>query len=666
MKRKKDQSEIVGQRRKKSKKPEYPYPGKASGVDFAAPSLVRATVPGDQSGEVKLNGYALEVGTTISTARYFRSFFAEIAAGNTWAHMLDSLMNGSYGQGDVDLAIHIQPQSNDAELREIARRISGLLADLDEEKDIRKIDAMRDEVADLKARQKRIRLNIERSFRVAIQIVGSAPDWLTLSQLCRSLVQRFAGKSIFLKAADGQQLEAIQSLLPTSGKEKGILQERFLSLEGSNVADLFPFGNGSLSHRTGVVIGKDRFGRPVWLDNWHPELSNYHMCIIGRAGAGKTFTIMLIIHRSAHIGRKVGIIDWKGEYGDFLRAMGCPYIELSEHSPDRINPYDVDVTELVDGTRYVDIEEAANAVQALVFKMISVYDRNMLTGEVKIAIGKAIREQYRECGILADPESLYESGSVFAEESFQLMRKRKPMPVLSDLYAKLSDVKQSTGVQTAAEVVKAFTKHGEFASYAIFDGQSTVELKNAPIYGIAINRLDTEIMRPIGLYVATRWTMERWAKKHPEWKKFLVIEECQNIFNDPDVGAAWAESAYREGRSTNTGVVAVTQGLEVFTRSQAGMAAIKNSPIKIIGIQESLDIEAVQGKLDLTEGEANFLVYQAKKGDMVVKVDNQSAIVKVDASPLEHMLFTTDPNDPKYAERQAFMRERAQRLKGAV
>lgn len=665
MKRNKEQLDIVGQRRKKAKKQEHSYPGKASGVDVAAPSLIRATVPGDQSQDVKLNDYAVEVGTTISTARYFRSFFAEIASGNTWAHMLDSLISSGYVQGDVDLAIHVQPQSNDAELREIARRISGLLADLDEERDIRKIDAMRDEVADLKARQKRIRLNIERSFRVAIQIVGSAPDWPSLSQLCRSMVQRFAGKSIFLKAADGQQLEALQALIPSSGKEKAIVQERFLSLEGSNVADLFPYGNGSLSHRTGVVIGKDRFSRPVWLDNWHPELANYHMCIMGRAGAGKTFTIMLIIHRSAHIGRKVGIIDWKGEYGDFLRAMGCPYLELSEHSSDRINPYDVDVTELIDGTRYVDIEEAANSVQALVFKMISVYDRNLLTGEVKIAIGKAIREQYRECGITADPESLYEVGSSTNGNLFQLTKQRKDMPVLGGLYSKLADDNQSAGIKAAAEVVKAFTRQGEFSSYAIFDGQSTVELKNAPIYGIAINRLDTEIMRPIGLYVATRWTMERWAKKHPEWQKMLVIEECQNIFNDPDVGAAWSEAAYREGRSTNTGVVAVTQGLEVFTRSQAGMAAIKNSPIKIIGIQESLDIEAVQGKLDLTEGEANFLVYQAKKGDMVVKVDNQSAIVKVDASPFEHMLFTSDPNDPKYAERQVYMRERAKRAKEA-
>jgi hypothetical protein len=300
----------------------------------------------------------------------------------------------------------------------------------------------------------------------------------------------------------------------------------------------------------------------------------------------------------------------------------------------------------------VDIEEAANAVQAVVFKMIRVYDAEALTGEVKVFIGNAIREQYRECGITEDPDSLYETG----EKDGRFGRRRKKMPELIGLYQRMAGA-DSESVRKAAEMLRPFTREGNMPSYAIFDGQSTVEMANAPIFGFAINRLDPEIMRPIGLFVATRWMMERWAKRNPLAQKLLVIEECQNIFNDPDVGAVWAESAYREARSTNTGVVAVTQGLEVFTRSHAGMAAIKNSPIKLIGIQEPLDIEAVQGKLALTEGEAHFLVYQAKKGDIVVKVDDQSVIVHVDASPHDHMLFTSDPNDPRYAERKALIRD---------
>lgn len=629
--------------------------GKAGGVDFAAPSFIRETIPQDITAEqVKIDSYAVEVGGTLVPARYFRSFFVEIASGNTWAGMLDSLIRGDYGKGDVDLALHIFPSSSDQELNEIGRRIAGLLSDLGDEKDVRKIDAMRDEITDLKQRQKRIRLNVERSFKVTIQVIVSSPDWKGLMKLCRSLVQRFAGKSLYLRSADGQQLQALQGVLPTTPAFKHA-EEHVLSLESSNVADLFPFGGGSLNHRTGVVIGKDRAGRPVWLDNWHPDLANYHMCIIGRAGAGKSFVTKLFSHRSSHIGRQVGIIDWKGEYGDFLRALGCPFLELSEHSKYRINPYDVDITELADGTRYVDIEEAANSVQALAFKMISVYDRAVLTGEVKVFIGTAIRDQYAQQGITSDPETLFVQGDM-EDGKFRVGKSRKAMPELIGLFDKMMD-SSSEAVRKAAELLKPFTRRGNMSSYAIFDGLSTVELKKAPLFAFAINRLDAEIMRPIGLFVTERWMMERWAKKHPELKKLLIIEECQNIFLDEDFGAVWAEGAFREGRSTNTGIVPVTQGLEVFTRSQAGMAAIKNSPIKIIGIQESLDIDAVRGKLALTEGEADFLVYQARKGDMLVKVDNQSAFVHVDASPFEHMLFTSDPNDPLFTERKKYIRQ---------
>ncbi|MNN19791.1 AAA-like domain protein [compost metagenome] len=307
----------------------------------------------------------------------------------------------------------------------------------------------------------------------------------------------------------------------------------------------------------------------------------------------------------------------------------------------------------------MDLEEASNSVQALVFKMISVYDRTALTGEVKVFIGNAIRDQYQELGITHDEESLFVETPIQGDQGqFRVGRQRKPMPELVGLFERMA-ASQQKAIRKAADMLKPFTRLGNMPSYAIFDGPSTVELKHAPVYGFAINRLDPEIMRPIGLFVAERWMMECWAKKFPDIQKLLVIEESQNIFLDEDFGAIWAESAYREGRATNTGVVSVTQGLEVFTRSQAGMAAIKNSPVKLIGIQESLDIDAVRGKLALTEGEADYLVYQARKGDLVVKVDNQSTIVHVDASPLENMMFTSDPNDPAYQERKRLIREAA-------
>lgn len=409
-------------------------------------------------------------------------------------------------------------------------------------------------------------------------------------------------------------------------------------------------------------MGRDLYtGRPIWLDAWDSRLPNQHMLIIGRSGAGKSYTVMTLVHRSVLMGIKHAIIDWKGEYEDFLTMTGMPFISLSDSGRDRINPYDVDITEDATGARYVDLEEAVNFVQAIAFKMIRTYDEpsrpSLLTPEVKTFVNYAIRDQYREFGITRDPNSLYERKIEHGRFSAEL--RRKQMPTLSGLYERMSRSDKDE-VRSAAEVLRLFTQHGDAPSYAIFDGESTVEIGEAPIFAFAVNKLDKEIMRPIGLTVATRWIMERWAKKRPMEKKRIVVEEAQNLFNDPDVGSVFMESAYREARSTNTSVCSITQGLEVFTRSQSGIAALKNSTIKLIGIQERVDIQSVADVLDLTEGESEFITRHAYKGNLLIRVDQESAFCRVEASPFEHLMFTSDPNDPAYLERKMFIRQKKQ------
>src|SRR5690606_7491070 len=142
-------------------------------------------------------------------------------------------------------------------------------------------------------------------------------------------------------------------------------------------------------------------------------------------------------------------------------------------------------------------------VQAVAFKMIRVYDSSALTGEVKVFIGNAIREQYKECGITEDPASLFESET----REGRFGRRRKKMPELIGLYERMA-ASESETIRKAAEMLKPFTRAGNMPSYAIFDSQTNVELGSTPIFGFAINRLDQEIMRPIGLFIATRWMME--------------------------------------------------------------------------------------------------------------------------------------------------------------
>ena len=139
-------------------------------------------------------------------------------------------------------------------------------------------------------------------------------------------------------------------------------------METSNIADLFPFGYGGLSHRTGVILGFDHYNRPVFFDNWDRRLSNYNMVIFGRSGAGKSFGIKTITRRSAIAGIRTAIIEPEREYRNLLNAMKCPYIELSPRSdnPSQLNIYDVEEEENDEGRMEVNLEEAMQSVQSFI------------------------------------------------------------------------------------------------------------------------------------------------------------------------------------------------------------------------------------------------------------------------------------------------------------
>ncbi|WP_051302500.1 VirB4 family type IV secretion system protein [Salibacterium aidingense] len=613
-----------------------------TGIDFVSPTLVKETLPEESGVEGRYNDYLVEVGSTIEQARYYRSFFAEIKGGNTWASMLDPLILGEFGKGDTDVAIHVEPVDLSLELEDVKKRIEGLESDLITEKDDSRAHEMRDEIADLKVRQKRLRTNIEKPFRVSIQSVISSLSIKELKKFTNNLVRRFAGREVYMRSPDGKQLDALYNITPIS--QNYMYKEHSFSYETSNVADLFPFGHGGISHRTGIVLGYDDLGRPIYYDGWHTNLMNHNMVILGRAGGGKTFCTMTLTHRSAHIGIYTVIIDPKGDYRKFVTSMGCPYVDLSPNSKYRINFFDVDIEERNDGEQRVNIEETVQGVRAIVFKMLRIMDDSILTGRVKVKIENLIRKLYRDKGINEDPNSLIDQNKHIVKGNggtnlYNLSGEYKTMPQLGDLFVLMH---QENDLQEASELLRNFTRYGDSPTQAIFDTQSNVSIQNTAIFAFGLADLDEEIMRPLGLFIATKWQSTKFAKKNRHLRKRVVFDEAQTAMYEPET-AQWLENEFRTVRFFNTSMCAVTQGFEVFARVEQGLGILKNAPTKIFLRQEPIDIEEVKGKFDLTEGEGSFLVHQAQKGLGIIRVDEEASIIKVDSTPYEFELFKTDP-----------------------
>lgn len=613
-----------------------------TGVDFISPSFIKETLPHEEGLEGRYNDYFVEVGATNEPVRYFRSFFAEIVGGNTWAGMLDHIILGEYGKGDVDLAIHIEPVDNSEELDVIKKRIRAIESDLMGERDQSKASELLEELRDLKDQQRRLRTNIEKAFRVSLQIVVSSTDMKTLRKFTNNLIRRCAGTDIILRAADGKQLDALLNITPLS--ENFMYKEHTHSFESSNVADFFPFGHGGISHRSGIILGCDELQRPIFYDGWHPDLDNQHGVILGRSGGGKTFATMVLTHRSAHIGIKTLIIDPKGDYKNFVLGAGCPYIDLSPDSEHRINFFDVDIEEPIDGPRRVNLDSTIDGVLAIVFKMIRVKDPHVLNGIVTNKIESYVRKLYVDRGITSDPDSLIDhTKKVIRDGDNSIYNVRgvyKKMPQLSDLYLLLKD---DPDTQLVAELLKNYTQYGDAPNQAIFDTQSNVSIEDYPIIAFGLGNLDKRVMRPIGSFIATHWQSNKFAKRNRHIRKRVIYDEAQTAMYEPEQ-AQWLENEFRTLRFFNTSIFAVTQGFEVFMRVPEGLGILKNAPTKLFFKQDPIDIEEVKGKFDLTDGEANFLLHGAKQGRGILRVDNESSYIQIEATPNEFKWFNTNAN----------------------
>jgi conjugal transfer ATP-binding protein TraC len=628
-----------GQREEKApgKNQPNPYKDKPTTKRLVTPSMMKSVVPTDVTATGRANDYWVEVGGTVVPTRYYRSFFSALTGTTTIAGMFDQLYQGAFGEADSDVVLDIVPADPERSLYDITREIAGLESDIMTEPNPNKKAFLFKSLEDLRQQQARIRLGTEKLFFVSLQATVSSPNFEEFKKFCNSLVKRFAGKGIFLKAADNRQLDALLRLSPLQDEDT-LFNDAYRTMESSNVADLFMLNSDTIRHKSGIIVGETPSGKTILYNPWHPSLENAHMVIFGQSGSGKSYLVKGILRRAALNHILVGVLDNGIEYKLAIEESGGAYMTLGADSPHKINIFDVEETLDEDGEYIVDIEESVNFAQIAIVKMIKTVDDSLINGRVLIKLQEKIRDVYNKFGINETYESLFESST--GEGKFSLTgTKRKKMPTLSDLYLLM---KEDEVLKEVNEVLINFTRFGNVRSQAIFDCESTVNFKDLDIFGISLARLDEQVMKPIGKSIALKFLWEKFGKKMSDKPKMLVLDEIQELLVEKDE-ARWVEKAFRQARKEYLSMVGITQGFEVFVRSEEGLGIIKNASTKFMLRQEKLDIDAVAGKFDLTAREAQLLLKPPEKGFYVAKIGNESTMGKMVATAQEDYIYSTDP-----------------------
>src|SRR5579885_3520746 len=118
----------------------------------------------------------------------------------------------------------------------------------------------------------------------------------------------------------------------------------------ANLRAAYPFLSAGSLGADGVYIGRDRLGGSFCYDPWelYPDrrrgypgvLTGPNMLVAGMVGRRKSSLVKTYCWRQHVFGRKLAILDPKGEYGPLAAALGVESIKVAPGRGVRLNPLD--------------------------------------------------------------------------------------------------------------------------------------------------------------------------------------------------------------------------------------------------------------------------------------------------------------------------------------
>jgi type IV secretory pathway VirB4 component len=130
--------------------------------------------------------------------------------------------------------------------------------------------------------------------------------------------------------------------------------------------------------------------------------------------------------------------------------------------------------------------------------------------------------------------------------------------------------------------------------------------------------------------------------------KFVVFDECWKLLESEE-GAAFIGPVFRTFRKYRASAVAISQTVADFSDSKIASAVMPNSSIKWILRQKGSDPASLKKALQLNEREMDLISsLTAERGvysESFLMAENQKMVVRIESTPLEYWLATTDPND---------------------
>jgi len=505
----------------------------------------------------------------------------------------------------LDISMFCYPTSSTDVLADLKRKIGEMQATLASDAEQGKVADPTVEAAleDALGLQEELAKGVERFFQFGFYITVSDPDLVKLGDTVKNLQTALGSLLLTGKPATLQMEEGFKSSLPM-GQDRLYITR---NMDTTSLASTFPFTSAVLTQNKGVMYGvNQQNGSLIIFDRF--SLENANEVVLGKSGAGKSYTIKLEIMRQFMLGAEVIVIDPEGEYETLTPALGGEVVEFSSSSAVKINPFDLS-----------DIyEEGENE---LGLKILSLHGLlKIITGDLDAEhdaiLDRALIETYRSKGITTDPAT----------------QKKQP-PLMEDLYKTLLGMEN----QPARELAYTLEKFIKGSASGIFNQQSNFEINN-PLTVFSIRNLE-EALRPVAMHIILDFV---WTKvKRSLKKRILILDEGWYMMKYQD-SASFVYSIAKRARKYFLGMTTATQDVEDFLKNEYGKAVLTNSSIQVLLKQGTAEVDMITNTFYLSEGEKALLL-SADVGEGLFFAGQNHVAMKVFAAPFEHELITSNP-----------------------